>query len=365
MALTKGLVDRFMPWSLQPEDPAAFSQSRTDAPRGRLRSSSAACWGITEGAAGMISQVKGLAQSVGLPFELRDVTLRFPWKKMWPGFIPVRQSIFRNPEQLAGPPCPRLVVSCGRQAVMASLFLKRQLGDAVFTVHIQDPKIRTSRFDLVIAPEHDGLTGRNVFQTRGAVHHISRDVLAKAAASARGPLAGLHGNFVTVLLGGPNSCYRFDAENLKPLIAQLREIFARHGVPYVILPSRRTPGDVVRQFQQAFPAPHLVWDRSGENPYLAALGLCSHVIATSDSVSMISEAAATEKPVYVYPLPVRRRSRRFARFHESFSSHGITRPLAGGLENWTYESPNVTHQIAALIRGRIGEDHVTAERSAA
>ena len=40
-------------------------------------------------------------------------------------------------------------------------------------IHIQDPKVSLNNFDFVIAPEHDGLEGKNVLKTKGAIHYLS------------------------------------------------------------------------------------------------------------------------------------------------------------------------------------------------
>jgi mitochondrial fission protein ELM1 len=45
------------------------------------------------------------------------------------------------------------------------------------------------------------------------------------------------------------------------------------------------------------------------NPYLAFLALADVIIVTGESESMLAEAAATGKPVYIYPLPKRRQGR--------------------------------------------------------
>lgn len=328
--------------------------------------SSPMCWGFAEGAAGMLSQVRGLVNAIGLPSRIEELSLAFPWNRCWPGLIPLRHSIFRDPEALFSGPPPRVVVTCARQAIMASLWLKKQWGDKVFTVHVQSPRIDPRRFDLVIAPEHDGLTGPNVFTSRGALHHVSPELM-KTVVSRGIPeaFANIPSPFVTVLLGGPNRCYGFQPADLAPLVSRLQVMSRTKKVPLVILPSRRTPEAVLQQFREAFPAPHFVWDRTGENPYLAALAFCSHMIVTSDSVSMASECAATEKPVYVFQLPERRSSKRFRQFHESFVDSGISRPFTGELDFWKYKSPNQTQQIAELIRQRIGENHVLPARSAA
>jgi len=40
-----------------------------------------------------------------------------------------------------------------------------------------------------------------------------------------------------------------------------------------------------------------------DNPYLAYLALADILIVTGESESMLADAAATGKPVYIYPLP--------------------------------------------------------------
>ena len=323
-------------------------------------------WGVTEGAAGMVSQVRGIAQAVGLPYELRDITLRMPWRKMWPGWIPRTASIFRNRQLIEDDAPPRLLVTCGRQAVMTALCLKKSFGDRVFTVHVQDPKISPKLFDLVIAPEHDGLVGPNVIQTRGAVHHVTADVLESAAASAAAkPLISLGQKFIAVLIGGPNRYFDVSVESLTPLVHKLHNATRTTGKRLAILPSRRTPSDVVTFLEAEFGKSHLVWTGQGPNPYLAALALCSHVIVTGDSISMMTEATATGRPVFVEYLPERRRARRFHRFYESLSQAGVTRPFVGLLPHWTYEVRQDTATVAQIIRDRIGISHVTPERVAA
>ena len=39
-------------------------------------------------------------------------------------------------------------------------------------IHIQDPKVSLENFDFIVAPEHDGLIGSNVLQSKGAIHYL-------------------------------------------------------------------------------------------------------------------------------------------------------------------------------------------------
>ena len=48
-------------------------------------------------------------------------------------------------------------------------------------IHIQDPKVSLDNFDLVVAPEHDGLNGKNVIKTKGAIHYLRNEELDENA----------------------------------------------------------------------------------------------------------------------------------------------------------------------------------------
>lgn len=301
----------------------------------------------------MVSQVKGLAQAVGLPYVLHTAPLRRPWKSMLIGCIPATRWIFQQPELFDADP-PRLLITCGRQAVMSALYLKKRHGRRVFTVHIQDPRITPRRFDLIVSPEHDRLLGPNVVQSVGALHHITRQVLDEAARiGLAGGLPLPPPPFVTVLLGGPNRYYDFSDADMQRLEHKLVRLVRDEAIRLAILPSRRTPEAALQRFRTRFLPENSVWCRDGDNPYLAALALGTHIIVTSDSASMISEAAATGKPIYVEYLTERRYARRFRRLHDSFQRLGITRPFEGALSDWTYDVPNDTAAVGQRIRNRL------------
>ncbi len=309
------------------------------------------CWGASEGAAGMVNQIRGVAVALGGPLELHNTVLRYPWRWFSPRFIPWRPQVFVDSAQFTGE--PRLVISCGRQGAVASLTWKRRLKERVFTVHIQDAKVSPTCFDLVCVPEHDDLRGPNVIPTFGAVHHISPARLAEAR--ARGPVHGLERlgpGFVTVLIGGPTRLYAFSQSDYQQFSDQLRSL-ARAGKRLAILPSRRSDPQWVARLQQEFGRDQYVWDFVSPNPYCEALALCSHLVVTCDSVSMISEAAATEKPLYIAYLAELRPARRLGQMHRAFENAGIARPFDGSLAEWTYASPDPTAVVAAAIRERL------------
>jgi mitochondrial fission protein ELM1 len=97
--------------------------------------------------------------------------------------------------------------------------------------------------------------------------------------------------------------------------------------------------------------PGQVWGGSGDNPYFAYLAAADAVLVTADSVSMVSEAAATGKPVHIIDLPGG--DAKFARFHAGMREAGVTRPFAGTIETWSYRPPDDTVRAGAALRGLV------------
>lgn len=311
------------------------------------------CWCFCEDLAGLRSQSRGLAQAVGLPFEVRSTTLK-PWWRCLPlSWVPRNANSIRDPGVLDGPP-PRLVISCGKHGIIPALTLKRRYGDQVCAVHVQDPNIDPKNFDLVVVPQHDRTRGPNVYLSLGALHHVNSDVLEAARSSPEATQLELDDRpLVTVLLGGQNRYYGFTMADMDRLIGKLHQAVRSSDAKLAILKSRRTPDDIAARFQHEFGNKHYIWNGQTSNPYLAALSLSSHIIATGDSVSMITESSATGRPVFVEQLTEVRRAVRFRRFHEQFEEAGITRRFEGRLDDWTYEIPRDTERVAQLIRERI------------
>jgi uncharacterized protein len=116
-----------------------------------------------------------------------------------------------------------------------------------------------------------------------------------------------------------------------------------------VTPSRRTGAAGLGILRERFGAlPGMVWDGIGDNPYFAFLALADALLVTADSVSMISEAAATGQPVHILDLPGG--DAKFARFHDAMRHAGITRPFTGQIERWSYRPPDDTARAGAALR---------------
>ena len=53
-------------------------------------------WCLTDGSAGMISQVRGLAEALNVNYELKVVKLNFPWNKLPVNLVPLSNKMFNN-----------------------------------------------------------------------------------------------------------------------------------------------------------------------------------------------------------------------------------------------------------------------------
>jgi hypothetical protein len=73
----------------------------------------------------------------------------------------------------------------------------------------------------------------------------------------------------------------------------------------LISTSARTSASAVQALQRHISVPHYVYNwrpDDADNPYFGILGLSDELIVTADSVSMLGEACATGKPVYMAEL---------------------------------------------------------------
>ena len=303
-------------------------------------------WILSDDYAGLQAQALGLAEAAGLSTELRLLRPRSPWNRLparlWPA--PLRAI---PPETLARP-LPDLLIGCGGMSAVVVAALKAR---GTLAVQVQNPRIDPAKFDLVVVNRHDELTGSNIIVTRTALHRVTAARLAMEAEAWRPRFAHLPRPLVAVLVGGSNGRFRMDAAAGTRLATQLAGLL-RDGAGIVVTPSRRTPPEVTRILADTLvPAGAVVWNGRGDNPYFGMLGLADFIIPTIDSVSMMSEAAATAAPILYFELPGK--SRRIRLFLDGLIADGRIRPFAGWLDTWPVTPIDDTAWAAAEMRRRL------------
>jgi len=300
----------------------------------------------------MENQCVGLAERIGLPFRTLRVHPRPPWTWLPAGHWPAPLAALGPGSDAIAPPWPELLISSGRRSVPYALLVKRASGGRTFTVHIQRPQTRSERFDLVVTPRHDRLRGGNVIETLGALHRVTPARLSAAAARFSPQVAGLPRPLIAVLIGGTNRAYRMTPAVIRNLSQGLSALARDEGAGLLVTPSRRTGEENLAILKRGLAElPALIWDFTGENPYFGFLGLADAIIVTADSVNMVSEAAATGKPVMVAALEGG--NAKFRAFHESMREAGHTRPFRGRIERWRPPPLDETGQVAEAVKRRL------------
>jgi|TARA_B110000881_G_C18492885_1_gene472756 mitochondrial fission protein ELM1 len=302
---------------------------------------------LTQGMHGMISQVEGLSRALNLSFKHHTVNLKSFWKFIPPKFTFISENLLTEKFICDS----RVIISCGRKSVVHSIALKKRLKNKIFNIHIQDPKVSLKNFDLIICPEHDGLKGENVITTKGAIHYLRKNEINKKSKYLKLDKEGK--KVVTVIIGGPNKYYDYSENQTNIIFNKIKTIFTPDKYKLIVIPSYRTPEDVVRKAFNTFNHNHLVIKDVDKNAYLASLSLADIIVVTCDSISMISEAAITEKPIYVANMMSVKNNKRFKYFFSQFKKLGIIRDLEDKVDLWSYNQLDEVNRLAPLIKERM------------
>ena len=169
-------------------------------------------------------------------------------------------------------------------------------------------------FDRIILPEHDeikGINGDRLIQTKAAPNLIDKKYLKTNLDSLLNRYSHLKTDVrpkIAVLVGGDTKGVVTKLDTVRQLFTQLKNACDHYNATLLVTTSRRTP-PVIEQFVERDMAN---FKRCGlciianhqEIPEAVGglLGLADIVLVSSESVSMISEAATAGKMTCVYSL---------------------------------------------------------------
>ncbi|MGO1720586.1 MAG: mitochondrial fission ELM1 family protein, partial [Luteimonas sp.] len=246
-------------------------------------------WALTDGHAGNLRQALSLAAALGHD-AARNWRLmpRAPWRWAAPRALPGARHAFGGDFARALSTPPALAIGCGRQGALATRLLRERGARAV---QILDPRIDPAHWDLVIAPEHDGLAGPNVLTLLGSLNPVDDGWLA-AGREDFPALAELPRPRIALLLGGSSRHARFDRAAFDALATSVSAMLAREGGSVLATVSRRTPAEVGIALRGRMPAgggegwPGVAWlgPDDGTNPYPGLLAWADRIVCTPDSV---------------------------------------------------------------------------------
>ena len=304
---------------------------------------------LTEGMHGMISQVEGLAKALDIDFTHHKVELKHFWKFIPPRLTPISNVSFKELRTSDFD----IIISCGRKSVIPSIYLKKISQKKIYNIHIQDPKVNYNFFDLIVAPEHDGISSSNIINTKGAIHYLTDNEIKDNSNYLKSFIKNDERKIFAFIMGGPNKYYEYSTKNMKRIFSTLYNLNKKQNFQLVIIPSMRTPKNTIQYAKEFFGETHTVIENIDKKAYLSALALAEYIIVTCDSSSMISEAALTGKPIYIANILPKKNDRRFQKFRNLFRELNITRNLGEPFESWSYEKLDETNRVAKIIKERI------------
>lgn len=319
------------------------------------------CWVITDGKIGTEKQCIALAEALGLSPKIIRITARAPWRFLPPAlWFATRYAIsdagnmlasaWEDPQKLPG-----VVISATRLAAAPAAALRRHAQQHLQTpplfIHLLNPLLPTTHFDVVVAPFHDGLRGENVLPMHGALTNITPDFMAEVRMRVQPALEQLPGPRVALLIGGNSKYYTLTPERVREMCAGLKTLHQSTGCSFMATLSRRTPEALADVFKDALAAlPHVLWDGTPPNPYYDYLAWADAILVTEDSISMVADAVATGKPVYI--LEMQGKAPKFVPYFQELYENGTIHRFDATLTHWTYPPVLEAGRLAALLKKR-------------
>jgi mitochondrial fission protein ELM1 len=255
--------------------------------------------------AGDNAQITALAEALGWPFEIKHLVFRRT--ELITNILagPTLTGVIKDRSSPLAPPWPDLMISAGRRNEPACRWVKAQNPGARL-VHVGRPWAPLECFDLIVTtPQYRLPESPNVLQNTTPLHRVTEARLAEAGRRWAPRLADLPQPYVAVIIGGNAGPYVLDAE-AGALLGRAASAQARKiGAALLVSSSARTPEPAMAALEAAIDVPSEIYrwrPDAADNPYLGYLALAQSIIVTCESMSMLAEACAARKRVYMFDL---------------------------------------------------------------
>jgi uncharacterized protein len=266
-------------------------------PSRSIRSRRAQVWLLLSNRPGDNNQLFALAEALGYRFEVKD--LRFNQLRKFPLLYGSGLAIVdRESRGLIRPPWPELVIGAGYPAVPIARYIRRASGGHAKIVHIGNARVKIDDFDLHLTTPQYPLWGRkNAIELPFPIGNP-----AKGVRPTRDELRWLDAYprpRRLIAVGGAARHWELDHGSLHRAITTLRDKNPAGSI--IVATSARTRDGSRKLFQGSLrPGHDALVEAFPRFPVL--LSEADEIYVTADSVSMISEAVFTGKPVGIIPI---------------------------------------------------------------
>ena len=303
-------------------------------------------WVISDGTKGMENQSLALAKLLNINFELVKYNPPYFLKK-----FPLIRKLFISSVKdhlLKNKSPPSFIITTGKRMAGVSIALKFILKDKVKNIHIQNPKLPFEYFDLLLIPEHDNITAKNVIQTKGALTFFNCNELNKIKQREINLIKGNKKNLILLMIGGDNKRYKPKNCDYYCLSMKIVEATKNLNCKLLVLLSRRTPLKAAKILSYSFLKHNenfQIVTSSEQNPYPEILRIADYIIVTSDSVNMVSETATLPTPLFVSKFS--NETGKISYFLKNLEDLGILKKFEGQLFHY-YKNTLKTNQKTIL-----------------
>jgi len=255
------------------------------------------------------NQVLALGEALGLPFETR--TMFYKW------LARARMKLFRtsvghlksSSRRWLEPPWPDLVIGIGRRTVPVARWIQEQSGGRTHIVRLGHPRAPNEWFDLVITTrQYPVLDGDNVVKLPLAMNRFRTP--PEPTPDERTWLDALPRPHLLLSLGGTAPMWRLDLAALHLAAVKLVKRAEQADGTLIVVGSPRTPADAWQVVRAATAGSECAALIGPKVRYPVLLADADEQFVTADSVSMISEAVISGKPVGLIPVEPDARGRR-------------------------------------------------------
>lgn len=254
------------------------------------------------------NQVLALGEALGLPFETRTMSYRRLARlrmKLSPTGI---DHLTAESRRWLQPPWPDLVIGIGRRTVPVARWIQAESGGRTWLVRLGHPRAPNELFDLVITTrQYPVPEGDNVVRLPLAMNRFRKPPPPTSEEQAW--LDGHPRPHLLLSLGGTAPMWRLDLAALRLAAAKLARRAGDIGGTLIVVGSPRTPEDAWAAIRETADTQESVALQPPVR-YPVLLADADEQFVTADSVSMISEAVMSGKPVGLIPVEPDARGRR-------------------------------------------------------
>ncbi len=310
-------------------------------------------WIISDGTKGMENQSLALAKLLNKNFELIEFNPPYLLKKF--PFISKLYIYYIKNNLLKNKTPPSFIITTGKRMTGVSIAMKFILKDDVINIHIQDPKLPFEYFDLLLIPEHDNVTAKNVIQTKGALTFFNFNELNKFKTKEINLIKGDKKNLILLMIGGDNKRYKPKNCDYYDLSVSILKATKNLNCKLLVLLSRRTPLKAAKILNYSFLKHNenfQIITSTEQNPYPDILQIADYIIVTSDSVNMVSETATLPIPLFVSKFS--KETSKISNFLKNLEDLGILKKFEGQLFHYCKNTLKTNQETILKVNKLLG-----------